>query len=212
MTVPVFDETFQRTLEQLIAWRRDVRRFRAMPLDGVVVDRLIALACLSPSVANSQPWRFVLVEGAAPRAAVRASFLDCNREALADYHGERARLYAKLKLEGLDVAPVQLAVFCDRATDAGHGLGQRTMPETLEYSVVLAVHTLWLAARAWGIGVGWVSILDPQAVQAALDTPADWRLVAYLCVGLPEEEHVDPELVRVGWQDRLEVGSLVFRK
>lgn len=212
MTVPVFDDAFHTKLEQLIAWRRDVRRFRTTPLDDVVVDRLIRLACLSPSVGNSQPWRFVLVEDKSRRAAVRESFLHCNAEALADYHGERARLYASLKLAGLDAAPIQLAVFCDRATTAGFGLGRRTMPETLDYSVVSAVHTFWLAARAWGIGVGWVSILDPDAVRVGLDVPADWKLVAYLCVGLPEEEHIDPELVRSGWQERIEVDRFVFRK
>lgn len=212
MTVPVFDDTFQQTLEQLIAWRRDVRRFRSGPVDPAIVDRLIRLACLSPSVGNSQPWRFVLVEDAGRRAAVRRSFLDCNREALADYEGERARLYASLKLAGLDVAPVHLAVFCDRATAAGHGLGRRTMPETLDYSVVSAVHTLWLAARAWGIGVGWVSIVDPEAVRQAVDAPEGWKFIAYLCIGLPEEEHADPELVRAGWQDRIAVERFVFRK
>lgn len=212
MTVPVFDDRFHRTLEELIAWRRDVRRFQTTPLDGAVVERLIHLSCLSPSVGNSQPWRFVLVEDPGRRAAVRASFVDCNHEALADYHGERARLYASLKLSGLDAAPVHLAVFCDHGTTAGHRLGQRTMPETLDYSVVSAVHTFWLAARAWGIGVGWVSILDPQAVGQALEVPADWKLVAYLCVGLPEEEHIDPELVRSGWQHRIAVEEFLVRR
>ena len=111
-------------------------------------------------------------------------------------------------LAGLREAPLHLAVFCDEATGAGHGLGRATMPEMLRYSAVTAVHTFWLAARIRGLGVGWVSILCPEEVTAALDVPADWRLIAYLCVGYPAEEHADPELVRHGWQARQEAPLL----
>ena len=151
---------------------------------------------------HSQPWRFVTDDDPARRAAVREDFLACNREALEDYEGEQAKLYATLKLSGLDTAPEHLAVFVDNATNSGHGLGRKTMPETLPYSVVMAVHTLWLAARARSIGVGWVSIFDPERIRAILEAPEDWSLVAYLCVGYPQEEHADPELERHGWQNR----------
>jgi 5,6-dimethylbenzimidazole synthase len=161
---------------------------------------LLEAACRAPSVGYSQPWRFVLVESPEARAAVRENFLQCNREALAEYEGERARRYAELKLAGLDDAPVHLAVFADPETTAGHGLGRRTMPEMLRYSVVTAVYTLWLVARAWGVGVGWVSILEPERVRSALDVPPAWDLVAYLCIGYPETEHAQPELARAGWQ------------
>ncbi|MBF0373686.1 MAG: 5,6-dimethylbenzimidazole synthase [Alphaproteobacteria bacterium] len=209
---PGFDDGFRDRLEELILWRRDVRRFRGDAVDPALIERLIGLACLSPSVGNSQPWRFVLVEAPACRQAVRASFVSCNSDALHDYHGERARVYATLKLSGLDQAPVHLAVFCERGTATGHGLGRRTMPETLDYSVVAAVQTFWLAARAYGLGVGWVSILDPVAVATALDVPDGWALISYLCVGWPEEEHADPELVRHGWQDRLSTPGLISRR
>ena len=111
-------------------------------------------------------------------------------------------LYAKLKLAGLNDAPIQLAVFCDEATEDGHGLGARTMPETRRYSAVCALHTFWLAARVRGLGVGWVSILDPGAIAEALDVPRAWTFIAYLCVGFPREEHLIPELERAGWQRR----------
>jgi 5,6-dimethylbenzimidazole synthase len=212
MVSPQFDDAFHRSLEQLFIWRRDVRRFRRDALEPELIERLLRLACLAPSVGNAQPWRFVLVEDAGRRARVRESFLACNRRALAEHEGERARLYASLKLEGLDVAPVQMAVFCDLGAETGFGLGRRTMPETMEYSVVSAIQTFWLAARAFGIGVGWVSILDPGVVTAGLAVPADWKLVAYLCVGYPEQELADPELVRVGWQDRLPLEQLVLRR
>lgn len=195
-----FDEAFRERLEALLRWRRDVRRFRRHPVDPALVEHLLDLACLAPSVGHSQPWRFVRVETEAARAAVRANFAACNAAALADYEGERARLYARLKLAGLEEAPVQLAVFCDGATPSGTGLGRRTMPEMLPYSVVTAVHTLWLAARAHGLGLGWVSILDPARLRADLDVPAAWQPVAYLCLGYPEAEHDRPELERVGWQ------------
>jgi 5,6-dimethylbenzimidazole synthase len=209
---PLFDETFRETLDALLLWRRDVRRFATTPLEPGAVDRLVERACLAPSVGYSQPWRFVVVESPQVRSAIRANFLSCNREALAEYAGERARRYAELKLAGLDDAPVQLAVFADTGTDAGHGLGQRTMPAMLHYSVVTAVHTLWLVARAWGIGVGWVSILDPVAVRDSLEVPPSWDLVAYLCIGYPEAESSTPELARAGWQSVDPDARLVHRR
>ncbi len=201
---PDFDAPFRDRLADLIAWRRDVRRFRADPVDEALLDRLLDLACLAPSVGNSQPWRFVRVDSPARRGRVAANFEHCNSDALRDYAGERAKLYAQLKLSGLREAPVHLAVFADEATATGEGLGRKTMPETLCYSAVLAVHTLWLAARAHGLGVGWVSILDPEVVAGILEVPPAWRLIAYLCLGRPVEEHMDPELERHGWQAREE--------
>ncbi len=209
---PAFDALFQERLADLFRWRRDVRRFRDAPLDECLVDELLALACLAPSVGNSQPWRFVKVKSADRRAAVRASFERCNRRALDDYEGERARLYATLKLSGLERAPTQIAVFADENPPEGHGLGRATMPETIGYSVAMAIHTLWVAARARGVGVGWVSILDPGEVSRALETPPAWKLVAYLCVGWPEEEHLDPELERHGWQERFDPGRFISEK
>lgn len=209
---PVFDEPFRHKLRDLIAWRRDVRRFRTDPVDPALVEELIALACQSPSVGNAQPWRFVLIEDPALRARVRHNYAAANSEALHDYAGEQAKLYASLKLSGLDQAPVQMAVFCETTPVEGKGLGRRTMPLTLHYSVAGAVQTMALAARAWGIGVGLVTILDPEDVERMLDVPESWDLIAYVCVGYPEEEHVDPELVRYGWQDRLPTDQVVIRR
>ena len=149
-----FDDAFRDQLRDLLIWRRDVRHFRTDPLPDGAVERLIALACLAPSVGLSQPWRFVVVDDPARRRAVLDDFSACNRDALKSYSDERAAQYLKLKLAGLREAPCQLAVFADPATDVGHGLGRRTMPEMLAYSVVAAICTLWLAARAQGIGMG----------------------------------------------------------
>lgn len=209
---PAFTAEFAAHFRDLVLWRRDVRRFRSDPLPDGSVERLIELACRSPSVGNCQPWRFVLVGSESRREAVRASFQRANRSALDGYDGEQRALYARLKLEGLEIAPVHLAVFADEVTERGSGLGRQTMPEVLRYSVVGAVHTLWLAARAEGIGLGWVSILEPDIVAEALDVPADWTLVAYLCLGWPVEEHLDPELERAGWQARAATADLVLRR
>jgi 5,6-dimethylbenzimidazole synthase len=200
---PRFDEAFRERFAELVRWRRDVRRFRSAPVADELIERLLSLAACAPSVGLSQPWRFVLVESPERRAAITANFERANRAALDGYQGERRAAYAKLKLAGLGQAPVHLAVCADEATEVGHGLGRQTMPETLRYSVVTAVQILWLAARAEGLGVGWVSILDPDDACRTLDLPRDWSLVAYLCLGWPEEEHDDPELERHGWQERL---------
>ncbi|HLZ84421.1 MAG TPA: 5,6-dimethylbenzimidazole synthase [Caulobacteraceae bacterium] len=199
---PTFDEDFRGRLRELFAWRRDVRRFRTDPLPAGALRELIGAACLAPSVGLSQPWRFVIVESPGRRAAIVEDFERCNREALDAYEADRATLYARLKLAGLKEAPAQLAVFADEATSAGHGLGRRTMPEMLRYSVVTAIANLWLAARAAGIGMGWVSILDPERVREILDVPPSWRLIGYFCLGYPETESATPELETEGWERR----------
>jgi 5,6-dimethylbenzimidazole synthase len=200
---PRFDAVFRAAFADLLAWRRDVRHFRPGEApDEPVLGELFDLAALAPSVGNCQPTRFVRVDDEARRAAIRANFEAANHEALTAYGDERAGLYARLKLAGLRDAPVQLAVFCDETTEQGHGLGARTMPEARRYSTVCALHTFWLAARARGLGVGWVSILDPGAIAEALDVPRAWTFIGYLCVGFPCEEHLIPELERAGWQSR----------
>jgi 5,6-dimethylbenzimidazole synthase len=207
-----FDAAFRESFRDLVLWRRDVRRFRRDPIDRGLIHSLIELASHAPSVGHCQPWRFVLVESAARRAAVKESFGRANAKAVESYGDQERERYIKLKLEGLEDAPVHLAVFSDETTRAGAGLGRQTMPETLRYSVVAAVQTLWLAARAEGLGVGWISILEPKIVCRILEVPEAWTLVAYLCVGRPAEEHLDPELERYGWQERMDVEGMIFRR
>ena len=214
MTVhePEFDETFRQQFEELLRWRRDVRSFRSDPVDARLLEHLIGLASRAPSVGYSQPWRFVLVESAACRESIQANFERCNREAMDSYSGEKAQLYASLKLAGLRDAPVHLAIFLIQNTDHGSRLGRVTMPETLEYSAVLAVHTLWLAARTYGLGLGWVSILDPVEVNSGLNVPHDWKLIAYLCMGYPREDNCSPELLRCGWESTLPVREIALKR
>ena len=207
-----FDQEFRQSFRELILWRRDVRRFRRDPVDAGLIHSLLELASHAPSVGYCQPWRFVLVESAERREEVKSSFTRANVQALENYYGEKRAQYARLKLEGLENAPVHLAVFADEAAEEGSGLGRHTMPETLRYSVVAAVQTLWLAARAEGLGLGWISILEPDTIHRVLEVPQTWTLVAYLCIGWPVEEHLDPELDRHRWQQRLDVTRLVFKR
>jgi 5,6-dimethylbenzimidazole synthase len=202
VSAPDFDAAFRAKLNALFRWRRDVRHFAATPVPPALLDALLQEASLAPSVGLSQPWRLVTVDDPARRAAVRANFGICNARALTSQQGERAATYARLKLAGLDEAPCHLAVFAEPDPDQGHGLGRATMPETTAYSAVMAVHTLWLAARAEGLGLGWVSILDPAVVAAALDVPADWIFIGYFCIGKPLAEDDAPELERSGWEHR----------
>jgi 5,6-dimethylbenzimidazole synthase len=210
--VPEFDAAFRARLVELLTWRRDVRRFRGDALPEGLLEHLLEIAALAPSVGLSQPWRFVLVEDARRRAEVRANFERANAAALAAYEGEEAQSYARLKLAGLDEAPVHLAVFADAGTAQGRGLGRRTMPEMIEYSTVTAIHTLWLAARAEGVGLGWVSILDPAEVAKSLDVPEAWSLVGYLCLGFPQEADDTPALERAGWERRRAAASFLLRR
>jgi 5,6-dimethylbenzimidazole synthase len=209
---PSFDAAFQHRLRELLVWRRDVRRFRRSALPAGTLERLVETASLAPSVGLCEPWRFVAVDDPMRREAIRRNFETCNVAALARQTSDRAARYASLKLAGLTEAPCHLAVFADRETEQGHGLGRLTMPEMVEYSVVTAVHTLWLAARAEGVGMGWVSILEPAEVAQILDVPATWKFIGYFCLGYPEAETDTPELERQGWERRHSERAALIRR
>jgi 5,6-dimethylbenzimidazole synthase len=207
-----FDDAFRARLRDLFVWRRDVRRFRSDPLPQGTLERLIGLACLAPSVGLSQPWRFVIVNQSERRREVLENFQAANADALKRYEGDLATRYTKLKLSGLQEAPAQLAVFADVETGTGHGLGRQTMAEMTEYSVVAAIGTMWLAARAEGIGMGWVSILAPAGINTLLDVPPAWRLIGYFCLGYPQADDANPELERAGWERRRAAETFVLRR
>ena len=200
--MPDFSDQFRQEFTQLLRWRRDVRRFRTDPVEGAIVERCLSTFNLAPSVGLSEPWRIVRIASQPARDAAIANFEAANTDALKGYSGEKAQIYSGLKLSGMRDAPVQFAVFCDDETVKGQGLGAATMPETRRYSVVAAITQFWLAARAEGLGVGWVSILDPARLTRDLDVPAGWSLIAYLCVGWPEENKTTPTLQQVGWETR----------
>ncbi len=189
-----------------MAVRRDVRRFRTDPVDEALLVQCLDTIRMAPSVGLSEPWRIVRVESDLARHAALENHRQINAEALAGYAGETAEQYAKLKLSGMTEAPVHIAVFCDDGTAKGRGLGARTMPEMRKYSVVSAVTLLWLSLRAHGLGMGWVSILDPMRLAQDLEIPSEWALIGYFCIGWPQENTTTPELEILGWGRR--AGSL----
>ncbi len=197
-----FSQDFQSELSALMKWRRDVRHFKPDTVPQDLIQECLDVFQDAPSVGLSEPWRIVQLKSDASRQKALENFQSANADALADYDGEKANLYASLKLSGMKDAPVQLAIFCEEDTPKGGGLGAQTMPEMRRYSVVAAIMTFWLKARAHGLGLGWVSILDPDQLRADLDVPNNWTLVAYLCMGYPQEETLTPELETVGWEAR----------
>jgi 5,6-dimethylbenzimidazole synthase len=205
-----FDAMERQAVYRAIRERRDVRRgFLPEPMPDELLDRLLEAAHSAPSVGLMQPWRFILVRDIGVRKAVHKIFLDANQKALAAYDGERQQSYAGMKLEGILEAPQNLCIVCDSQSSQGHQLGRRTMPETALYSVVCAVQNLWLAARAEGIGVGWVSILEPTLLRCALGIPEHITPVAYLCLGYVDEFAAEPDLERVGWERRSSLKSVL---
>ena len=205
-----FDPAERAAVYRAIATRRDVRaEFVDEPLPDDVLQRILGAANQAPSVGLSQPWRFIVTRSSETREAVLAAFSAANADALASYEGERASTYARLRLEGIRKAPVGICVTCDDTTARGSGLGRRTMPETARYSTVCAIQNLWLAARAEGVGVGWVSIIDPGALRAIFAIPAEIAVVAYLCVGYVGAFAREPDLLRDGWEKRLRLEDVV---
>lgn len=205
-----FSAAEKAAVYRVLRERRDVRTgYLPHPLDDSTLHRLIAAAHQAPSVGFMQPWRFIVVRENALRTAVHQIFGRANTEAAATYSGDRSDLYSRLKLEGLLEAPQHLCVVCDEASERGHGLGRQSMPETSIYSVVCAIENLWLAARAEGVGVGWVSILDPVAIKNLLRIPPSAELVGYFCLGYVEGFAEQPDLERDGWEERAEIASVV---
>lgn len=197
-----FSPEFRADLDRLFRWRRDVRRFRSQPVPETLLADCLRTFELAPSVGLSEPWRILRVESDRGRSACLENFRETNARALESQDGSRAKLYARLKLSGMVEAPVQLAVFCDESTVKGAGLGVASMPETRAYSAVGAIMLFWLSLRSVGLGLGWVSILDPVRLARDLSVQKDWRFIGYLCVGWPEEEDIVPELEREGWETR----------
>ena len=190
--------------------RRDVRSgFLPEALEDDVLLRLLGAAHNAPSVGLMQPWRFIVIRSARVRGEVREIFSQAHKLAADSYEGERGELYRGLKLEGILEAPQNLCIACDPVSERGHRLGRQSMPETAIYSAVCAVQNLWLAARAEGIGVGWVSILDPEALKTLLGIPDHMVLVAYLCLGYVDGFEARPQLERLGWEQRVPLADVI---
>lgn len=206
-----FSDEERRGVYRAIHERRDVRsRFVAAPLPDEVLARILDAAHHAPSVGFMQPWEFIVIADALVRRAVRQQFEDANRRAAAVYVGDRRELYDRLKLEAIEDSAVNLCVTCDPTLARGHGLGRQTMPETAVYSAVCAIENCWLAARAEGVGVGWVSIVEADALRRILAIPDHVVIVGYLCLGYVSGFDAEPELEAKGWEHRVPLADVIF--
>lgn len=208
-----FPQSDRDALYRVIYARRDVRSgFRHDAIPTAVLRRVLDAAHHSGSVGFMQPWNFLVVTDVGLRRRVRAIFDQENQRAAANFSGERRVQYDRLKLEGILDCGANICVTCDRERHGPSVLGRNTMRDTDLYSTCCAVQNLWLAARAEGLGVGWVSILDPSAVKLALGIPNNLELVAYLCIGFVDEFALAPDLERAGWQRRLALDEVAFQE
>ncbi|MFC1747223.1 5,6-dimethylbenzimidazole synthase [Pseudomonadota bacterium] len=200
----------QLLLEELLLHRRDVRgnNFLKDPVSEDDIDKILHAASLAPSVGFSQPWEFVVIRDDAVKQQIYKSFANENKSAEAAFSDDKQKIYKQLKLEGILEAPVNIAVFY-KPSEAPV-LGQNTMLEMGEYSVVCAIQNMWLMSRVMNIGLGWVSILNPDHVKQALNSPANNKLVAYLCIGYVKEFYSTPELEKLNWEKRKKISSVVY--
>lgn len=197
------------TAYEAIYRRRDIRRFRPDPVPDDVLYRILDAAHHAGSVGFMQPWNFIVIRDMAVRERVNEVFRRENERAADHYDGKRQALYRSFKLEGILESALNLCVTCDR-TRGGQVLGRSTILDTDLFSTCCAVQNLWLAARAEGVGVGWVSIMDNSELARILRLPDQVVPVAYLCVGYPEEFPFEPMLATAGWRKRIPVEDLVF--
>jgi len=205
-----FSDHERAAVYRVIFERRDVRRnFVRTPIADDVLGRILTAAHHAGSVGFMQPWDFVVIRQRATKRAVKQLFKKTNAEATGRYEGARATLYRSLKLEGIEEAPVNICVTCSRQRGGPHVLGRSTVRETDLYSTCCAIQNLWLAARAEGVGVGWVSILDHRALKQVLGIPRQVKVLAYLCLGHVSEFAAQPDLETAGWRSRIPVEQLV---
>jgi nicotinate-nucleotide--dimethylbenzimidazole phosphoribosyltransferase len=206
-----FSNLDQDLIHRLILARRDIRQFRPEPISENALFRILGAAHAAPSVGLMQPWNFILIDSLDIRRQIKSSFAAVNAREQGKLEGDpRSELYGSLKLEGILEAPLNIAVTCDHSRGGPFVLGRGPMPRTAAYSVCLAIENLWLAARVEGVGVGWVSILDPEAVAKLLELPPEVELIAYLCIGYPIEFRPKPLLEEVGWRTREQLQPFVF--
>lgn len=206
-----FSPDERAAIYRAIETRRDVRdQFLPTPLPDDVIGRLLAAAHSAPSVGFMQPWNFIVIRDAERRARASKAFQRANEEAALMFDGEAQDKYRSLKLEGIRKAPVSICVTCDPTRAGKVVLGRTHNPRMDAFSTVCAVQNLWLAARAEGVGVGWVSIFHDRDIRQVLGIPAHIEIIAWLCLGYVDTLYAEPELAVKGWRQRLPLEELVF--
>ena len=206
-----FTEAEKKAVYKAIYLRRDVREhFIPRTIPDAVLRRLLDAAHHAGSVGFMQPWSFVVIRSEEVKKRVKNLFEEANEAAAQVFEGVRKEVYSRLKLEGILEAPVNICVTCDPTRNGPHVLGRHTIRETDIYSTCCAIQNLWLAARVEGIGVGWVSILDPILLKECLNIPPHVIPVAYVCLGYASEFLPRPQLETVGWLPRASLDELIF--
>lgn len=195
-----------------IMLRRDIRRFRPDPIPGDLLERLLRAGHQGPSVGFMQPWNFIVIRNPATKQALKEASDRERRAAAQHFRSERQDLYLRLKLEGLTDAPVVLAVTCDPTRGGPHVLGRNSDRQTDVYSVSCAIQNIWLAARAEGVGLGWVSIYQKADVAEVLGMPPHVDPVGLLCLGYTDEFPTEPVLQQVGWRNRAPLDDVIFHE
>ena len=203
-----YSDTDRAAIYRVIRERRDMRHFRSDPIPEEILQRVLQAAHQAPSVGLMQPWRFIRITDSALRCQIHA-LVDAERHLTADALGSRDAEFMRLKVEGItDCAELWVAALMDQRES--HIFGRRTLPEMDLASVACAIQNLWLAARAEGLGMGWVSLFDPQALAALLGIPAGGKPVAILCLGQVEEFYAAPMLQLEGWRAPQPLGEMLF--
>jgi 5,6-dimethylbenzimidazole synthase len=205
-----FTTSEREAVYKAIFSRRDVRRFVSTPIPEEVIERILLAAHHAPSVGFMQPWNFIVIRDSGTRKSIKQAFLSARAQEAEQFTNARKELYFSLKLEGIEEAPLNICVTCDPTRHGPAVLGRSFNPQTDIYSTCCAIQNLWLAARAEGLGVGWVSILSEKRLKEILRIPHHVVVVGYLCVGYPERFEIKPELETVGWLDRLPLRDVVF--
>jgi 5,6-dimethylbenzimidazole synthase len=200
-------------LYKVIRLRRDIRLFRpGMTVPDGVLQRILDAAHHAPSVGFSQPWDFILVRDKPRRRRIRESFLRCREKESARFPVNRRAQYLSYRLEGIEDSDFNLCVTVDLRPGAEPVLGTTTQPEAIRWSACCAVENLWLAARAEGVGVGWVSIVEPAVLRSELGLPHGVDPIAYLCVGYPIEFRQRPMLDETGWRERRRLDATIHHE
>ena len=206
-----FTQDEKEAFYKLLKSRRDVRSgFKPEVLPERIVKRILSAAHHAPSVGFMQPWNFILITDQKKKSLVKESFVKSRSKEVELFKGEKRNLYNSLKLEGIEEAPLNILVTCERNRTGESGLGRSSQDNMDIYSTVCAIQNMWLAARVEGVGIGWVSIIEKQSLRQIFKLPESVEPVAYLCVGFVDEFSEKPELEKSGWQERLKLEDLIF--
>lgn len=203
-----YTESEKKAVYKAIAERRDMRHFNGEPLCGSILQKILVAAHMAPSVGLMQPWRFIRITDRSIRESI-FKIVDKERELTADALGQRKEEFLRLKVDGvMQCSELLIAALPDRREE--HVFGRRTMPEMDLASLSCAIQNMWLAARVEGIGMGWVSLFEPEDIKTLLSMPVSSQPIAILCIGHVNEFYEKPMLVMENWAQERTLESMMY--